>query len=179
MKNFSELWQQQSNKAPERRQSTRIVTLKNAAWVFGVILALLVVVSAWNERRYRSPEARGRLQRSREAPAAPVARPMEVVEEPVSSDSATPRPVYLRDGRPLELDTPAPTPPAQTPYRPSVAAPEPKAGPTLKETKKRGGRTVITGGADGVRVDVEPATTTRPELTTTQPPNPPDREFQH
>jgi len=42
-------------KFPERRHHTRIMTLKNAAWFFGILLVLFLAVSTFNEFRGRHP----------------------------------------------------------------------------------------------------------------------------
>jgi hypothetical protein len=46
---------------PERRQSLRILTLKNAAWLLGILLALFIAYSIYNELRpaQRLGERRG------------------------------------------------------------------------------------------------------------------------
>jgi len=49
-----------SRRFPERRQSTRFLTLKNAAWFFGGLFALFIAYSSYNELSPRN-ESRERL----------------------------------------------------------------------------------------------------------------------
>ncbi|HEV7239359.1 MAG TPA: hypothetical protein VGQ36_08975 [Thermoanaerobaculia bacterium] len=133
-------------KFPERRHSTRFLTLKNAAWIFGGLLALFIAYSAYNEMRPRNA-SRGRLYERGSAGSVTttVRKPAEVIEEGRrSSHDGFATPSLAEPARPLPRYVPPPEQPIST----------------LKTTRQRGGRTVITGDADGLRVDVRPATTT-------------------
>jgi hypothetical protein len=132
-------------KFPERRHSTRLLTLKNAAWIFGGLLALFIAYSSYNEMRPRNA-SRGRLyERGSAGPeTTPVRKPAEVIEEGRRSS---------HDGFAI--------PSLAEPVRqmPRYVPPPEQPIPTLRTTRQRGGRTVVTGDADGLRVDVQPATT--------------------
>jgi len=124
----------------------RFLTLKNAAWVLGGLFVLFIAYSAYNELRPGN-KSRARLseQGSTAPVTAPVQKPVEVIEEGRQSSREFAEP---------ERRLPVYVPPPEKPI------------PTLKETRQRGGRTVITGGAEGLRVEERPRTTT----TETAPP---------
>lgn len=147
---------------PERRQHLRIVTLKNAAWLLGALIVFFLAYSTWNELRPRDP-SRERLYERSSAGTTPAAAPApaEAIEEPPIADET----FTIRGGaNPLVPPPPPPPPPA------AVATAERPRRSTLKEARQRGERVVITGGAQGVRVEATPA-----PATTTQPAIPPDR----
>ena len=152
---------------PERRQHLRIITLKNAAWLLGGLIALFVAFSTWNELRPRDP-ARERLYERGSAGTTPVPKPRqaEVIEErPIDDRTST----FGGSAYPL---TPAPPlPPLPPPAAPVATTGERARRLTLKQARQRGERIVITGGAEGVSVGAKPApaTTTEPEV----PPDPP------
>lgn len=133
---------------PERRRHVRILTLKNAAWAAGAFIVLFIAFSAWNE--LRTPHSsRDRLyQRGVDAPPPKKERaPVETVEEDPVSDQT----FSVRAGaHPL---APPPSTPASAP--PAAVAEQPPRV-TLKETRKRGQRIVITGGTEGVSVNTTP-----------------------
>ncbi len=154
---------------PERRSGVRILTLKNAGWLALSVAVLFFVFSSYMEHRTRGREGFGRLYDSRIDDArgsSPAARPEVVLEaqEPPAGDGGT-----LRSGRgDVLLEATASAEPAAVEAAP-VAAKRPV------RLRRDGGRVTITGGADGVRVDAQPAVT-QPELgrvptaTTTEPP---------
>lgn len=135
---------------PERRRRVRILTLKNAAWAAGGLIVLFAAFSAWNELR-PTDSSRDRLyQRGSDAlPAKTERAPAQTVEEvPVSDQTFT-----VRNGaHPL-----APPPPPPTAAAP-VASAEPTRRVTLTESRRRGQRVTISGGAEGVSVETTPAT---------------------
>src|SRR5687768_8566071 len=108
-------------KFPERRQSTRFLTLKNAAWVFGGLFVLFIVYSTYNELSSRNTSREGLSERDRAAlPATPVRKPAEVIEEgPRSSREGFATPNLAEPDRRL--------PPYVPPPEPSIS--------TLKETR--------------------------------------------
>ncbi len=125
---------------PERRHGTRILTLKNTVWVLAGLLAFFVLFSAYNEHKPRNASRESLSQRRDGGPPAAAARkPAAALDSPVSEEETV-----------IEPDPPPPPPPV-------VPARTPARTPTLKETRQRGGRVVITGGAEGVQVEVRPA----------------------
>ena len=144
---------------PERRRHWRLVTLRNAAWLLGGLIVLFIAVSAWNE--LRPPDRSGERLYQRGSgdtpPAAPPRAEKVVEDQPVSDQTFT-----LRGASGELALAPAPAP------APSAAPAERPRRTTLKEAKERGQRIVITSDADGVRVDVTPAS-----ATTTQTAAPP------
>lgn len=140
---------------PERRSGFRILTLKNAGWLALSLTVLFLIFSAYMERRSRGTENYGRLYDRRiEAtrPAAPQAKPEVVTEAPE-------RPVERRD---VLLNRQEEEPAA------TATAAAPVVPPDRKPIRPRRGdeRVVISGGSDGVRVDIQPA----PPTATTTPP---------
>ena len=133
-------------KFPERRQGIRFLTLKNAAWVLGGLVVLFIAYSSYNELRPPNASRKRLYERSSAGPlTTPVRKPAEVIEEGRrSSRESFATPNLAEPARPLPRYVPPPEQPI----------------PTLKTTRQRGGRTVITGDADGLRVEVRPATTT-------------------
>ena len=135
---------------PERRQHVRIVTLKNAAWLLGGSIVLFLAISAWNELRPRDP-SRQRLYERGSAATTPAAAPSpaETIEEPITEQTFT-----VRGGaNPLAPQPSSSSPPSA----PVVATAERPRHVTLKEALRRGERVVVTGGAEGVRVEATPA----------------------
>jgi hypothetical protein len=154
---------------PERRSGVRIITLKNAGWLALSATVLFFLFSSYMERRSRGTEGFGRLYDSRidEARApAPAARPEVILEGP--EQPAGERGV-LQNGRGDVLLE------ATESVEPAAVAPAPPVARRPVRLRRDGGRVVITGGADGVRVDAQPAPS-QPELgrvppaTTTEPP---------
>ena len=148
---------------PERRSGVRILTLKNAGWLALSVTVLFFLFSAYMERRSRGTEGFGRLYDSRidearvPAPAAPPEVILEAPDQPAGSGRGD---VLLEATESVE---------------PAVVAPAPAPARRPVRLRRDGERVVITGGADGVRVDAQPAPT-QPELgrvppaTTTEPP---------
>ncbi|HEX6096646.1 MAG TPA: hypothetical protein VF432_10005 [Thermoanaerobaculia bacterium] len=145
---------------PERRSGFRIVTLKNAAWLALALTVLFFLFSAYMERRARGGSSYGRLYDRRieraTRPAAPRAQPEVVLEAPE-------RPVVRRDvlqdrrdeeSRDVTISAGTAT----------TAAPAAVRQPV--RLRRDGDRVVISGGAEGVRVDVQPA----PPTATAPPP---------
>ena len=63
---------------PERRQHLRIVTLKNAMWLFVALSVLFIAFSAWNELRPPDPSRESLSERgSVGATPAPDSKPAE------------------------------------------------------------------------------------------------------
>ncbi|HEX2122781.1 MAG TPA: hypothetical protein VHL59_14180 [Thermoanaerobaculia bacterium] len=125
---------------PERRQGMRILTLKNAVWVLVGLVAFFILFSAYNEHSPRDASRDSLSQRRAEGPPAATARkPAAAPDTPVAEEEAV-----------VEPEPPPPAPPV-------VPVRTPARTPTLKETRQRGGRVVITGGAEGVQVEVRPA----------------------
>jgi len=147
---------------PERRRHWRIVTLKNAACLLGGLIILFIAFSAWNEVRPRDSSRERLYQKGNGGtpPAAPP-QPAKVVEEPPVADQTS----AVHHGS----DLLAP-PPASTPSLVSHPTSERPRLTTLKEARQRGQRIVITGGAEGLRVEATPAL-----ATTTETSVPPDR----
>jgi hypothetical protein len=146
---------------PERRQQLRVVTLKNAAWLFAGLLALFIIVSTFNELRPGN-SSRERLYEQGSSAAPPPtergpakAAAKAVEQQPVVDQTSTAR----RNAHSL-MPSPPPTPPAAP-----VAIAEPPHRLTLKEARQRGERIVVTGGSEGVRVQATPAPPPAPEIT--------------
>ena len=141
---------------PERRSGFRIITLKNAGWLALALTVLFLLFSAYMERRSRGTSNYGRLYDRRiedTRPAAPQAKPEVVTEAPE-------QPVERRD---VLLNKQEEEPAA------TVTPAVPAAPPERKPIRPRRGdeRVVITGGSDGVRVDIQPAPP--PPATSTEP----------
>ena len=139
---------------PERRSGVRIITLKNAGWLALSLTVLFLIFSAYMERRSRGTSHYGRLYDRRidaTPPAAPPAPPEVVVEAP--SQPVVRRDV-LQDRQ--DDDSHGLTPSAATA---TTAAPAVRQPVRLRRS---GERIVISGGTEGVRVDVHPATATAP-----------------
>lgn len=151
---------------PERRQHLRIVTLKNAAWLLGGLIVLFLAVSAWNELRPADASRERLYERGSGAttpatttPAAPAA-PDTIEERPIADHT------YSVRGRESGLAAPPPSPPPAA----AVAATERPSHVTFEEARQRGERIVITGGAEGMRVEARPASAIPTETAV-----PPDR----
>jgi hypothetical protein len=142
----------------EQRQHIRILTLKNAAWAFGGLLIVFIVVSAWNELKPENT-SRKRLYERGSVSAPPAPETVEVSDDRTISDQT-----YANRGAERSLG------PATPPARSTASVPPPPRRPTLKETRQRGGKMTITGDADGLKVEVEPAAATPPARSV-----PPDR----
>jgi hypothetical protein len=147
---------------PERRQHLRILTLKNAVWLLCALIVLFMAFSTWNELR-TGDSSRERLYERGAAEARDTEPAQTKPLEPISDETFS----SGRGGNPLVPPRPIPTPP------PPAAEPAPAVQRTLKERRQRGERTVITGGAEGVRVETTtapPAETLTATETTTAPP---------
>ncbi|HEX9985847.1 MAG TPA: hypothetical protein VGF69_21485 [Thermoanaerobaculia bacterium] len=130
---------------PDRRRGFRILTLKNAGWFALSVTVLFIIYSTYMEHRSRGDSTYGRLYERRIAatrPPAPPA-PLEVITE------APERPVVRRD---VLLNRQDEAPLGVT----STAAPAP-AAPQPVRLRRDGDRVTISGGTEGVRVDVQPA----------------------
>jgi hypothetical protein len=144
---------------PERRSGIRILTLKNAGWLALALTVLFVIFSMYMERRSRGASNYGRLYDSRinaTRPAAPPVQREVVTEAPEPRIPVVRRDVLLdrREEASPDLATSADTTTAATP---AVRQPV--------RLRRDGDRVVISGGAEGVRVDVQP-----PPPTATAPP---------
>ena len=142
---------------PERRRRWRVMTLKNAAWLAGGLVALFLAVSLWNEFRPRNPSRERLYERRSSAGAAPPSeapRPaaVNVEEAPVTDETFA---VRRNSGLLAPAPAPAPAPPPAA-VTTSEAAPR----TTLKQARQRGERIVVTGGAEGLRVESAPAPAT-------------------
>jgi hypothetical protein len=143
----------------DRRSGKRILTLKNfglALLVSAVAFAMISIASEFRPGRHGDY---GRLYSSRKLPTpAPSPSPVVVVKEQEVPDHAVADPTlvnvpnteeYLGVVRPVPIDTVESTAPAADST--SFAAP-----PTpVVDTVGRGERIVLTGGPDGVRLDVK------------------------
>lgn len=138
---------------PERRSGIRIVTIKNAAWVALSVTVLFIIVSAYMERRTRGTAEYGRLYDRRiEVATPPPAAPLEVIEE--TPEQA---PARSENGRRLELLR-------ETPETAAVIAPAAAPAAPQPVRRRRGkGRVVISGDANGVNMDVQPAAPPPPQ----------------
>jgi hypothetical protein len=145
---------------PKRRQHLRIMTLKNAAWLLAGLIVLFLVFSTWNELGPGDPSRERLYQRGSDGtpPRAAPAPAKAIEERPITDQTSTVR------GGANSLAPPPPLPPSE----PAVAPAESPRRLTLKEARRRRERIVITGGAEGVRVEATPATKTEPAV-------PPDR----
>lgn len=140
---------------PERRSGIRIITLKNAGWLLLSLAVLFVLFSAYMERRSRGTESYGRLYERRiedTRPAAPQAKPEVLTEAPE-------QPVERRD---VLLNRQEEAPAETVTVATSVAPPPRKPIPPRRGDE----RVVISGGSEGVRVDIQPAP---PAATATVP----------
>jgi hypothetical protein len=145
---------------PDRRSGIRIVTLKNAGWLALSLTVLFLVYSAYMERRSHGASDYGRLYDRRiEAtrPAAPPAPREVVVEAPEPPAAVVRRDVLLNRQEEASPDLP-PSAATATTAAPAVRRPV--------RLRRDGERVVISGGTEGVRVDVQPA----PPTATAPPP---------
>jgi hypothetical protein len=145
---------------PERRSGFRIFTLKNAGWLALSLTVLFLVYSTYMERRSHGATNYGRLYDRRIEPTRPTAPPVEreiVTEAP----EARPAPAVRRDVllNRQEDAFPERTTSAQTATTAAPVAPQPV------HLRRDGDRVVISGGTEGVRIDVQP-----PPPTATAPP---------
>lgn len=125
-------------KFPERRRRIRLLTLKNAAWFLGGLFVLFIAYSSYNELRSGNGSRARLSEQTNTAPlTTPVPKTVEVIEEGRQSLAT---PTFAEPERRLPVYVPPPEKPI----------------PTLKETRQRGGRTVITGGAEGLHVGERP-----------------------
>lgn len=135
---------------PERRNSLRIITLKNAGWLALSLIVLLIAMSAFT--RFRSPRKSDHHllydQKIGAATPSKPSRPPETVSEasPGREIDASRREKFLT----VEPSTAAAT--VTRPTEPTPPVPEP-----IRLGRNGGGRVVMSGGSDGVRVDVQPA----------------------
>jgi hypothetical protein len=131
----------------------RVFTLKNAAWLALSVAVLFLIFSTYMERRSHGTSSYGRLYERRidvaDAPK-PRTRPEIIREAPTETVAA---PAAVEDDRGEEiLGVTASEPPAtETTVSPSPALPRAHRG------RREGGRVTITGVADGVRLDIQPA----------------------
>ncbi|HEV8658300.1 MAG TPA: hypothetical protein VGS96_06695 [Thermoanaerobaculia bacterium] len=135
---------------PERRNSLRIITLKNAGWLALSLIVLLIAMSAFT--RFRSPRKSDHHllydQKIGAATPSKPSRPPETVSEasPGREIDASRREKFLT----VEPVTATATEPTQLSTAPALTQP-------IRLGRNGGGRVVISGGSDGVRVDVQPA----------------------
>lgn len=112
---------------------------------------LFLIVSAYMERRSRGTAEYGRLYDRRiDVATPPPAPPLEVIEE--TPEQA---PVRPENGRRLELLRERPEP-AEVVAPGAASAPQPAAPQPARRRRGKGG-IVISGDANGVQIDVEPA----------------------
>jgi hypothetical protein len=140
---------------PDRRRGIRILTLKNAGWLALSLTVLFFVYSFYIEHRTHSDATYGRLYGRRIAATVPPPQqpPLDVITEAPGQ----PQPVERRDVlQNRQDDALGVTPPATA----TPAAPQPV------RLRRNGDRVVVSGGAEGVRVDVQPA----PPAATVPPP---------
>jgi len=130
---------------PERRSLVRIVTLKNAGWLAISVTVLLIVVSAFTQFRARYNREHRLLYDQRiEATTRPSPLPPADTVTEAAVDGQT-----GASGREKFLTiTPSTAPTTVT--APSVTEP-------IRLGGNGGGRVVISGGSEGVRVSVQPA----------------------
>lgn len=141
---------------PERRQSTRYLTLKNAARAAIVLVVAFILLSIW--AAYRPGHSGASLwEKGAMSPDSPPAprEPMPVIREGSTADYPPARLIQVLNDAPVAPPAPRP-PPRQKTIEPRE--PQPRLG--------NGQRIVISGGSEGIRVHVE---------TTTVPPAPPLR----
>lgn len=141
---------------PERRQRVRVITLKNVAWLSGALFLLFLAYSLYNELRPRNA-SQERLYERRGADAAPKRKPSAAIEAHPVSDETFAVPQFVERPAPPAPSTIAP---------PSIPAARRRPPPTLKEAARSGKRISVSGGAEGVRVEV---------TATTERAAPPDR----
>jgi hypothetical protein len=146
---------------PERRSGFRIFTLKNARWLALSLTVLFLVYSAYMERRSHGVSNYGRLYDRRidaTRPAARLVQPEIVTEAPEPGLAPVVRRDVLlnrqEDASP-ELTTSAQT---TTTVAPAVRQPV--------RLRRDGDRVVISGGTEGISIDVQPA----PPTATAPPP---------
>ncbi|HYI07575.1 MAG TPA: hypothetical protein VEK57_00765 [Thermoanaerobaculia bacterium] len=158
---------------PERRSGVRIFTFKNAGWLALAVTVLFVVFSVWMEFRSRDGSGFGRLydRRMEATNPPPAARRPEVVHEAPGPTLDGPRQEPARGNELLGVTDSA----TRTETTASAA---PAVRPPVR-LRRGGGRVVVSGGAAGVRVDVQPAPQPQPAkppppeetpATTTDPP---------
>jgi hypothetical protein len=146
---------------PERRSGIRILTLKNAGWLALSLTVLFVLFSMYMERRSRGASNYGRLYDRRidvTRPAAPPVQREIVTETPERPAAPVVRRDVLLDRR--EEASPDLAPSAETATTAAPAARQPV------RLRREGDRVVISGGSEGVRVDVQPV----PPTATAPPP---------
>lgn len=145
----------------DRRVGRRILTLKNFYISLLVGALVLAVISISSEWRPEPAGTYGRLYSSRTLPAAPpvpkpeVIREQEIPEQAAADPmlvSTLPKEQYMAVPT-TEIETPAVAieTPAATAGSTSFAAPEEPAVNAVGD----GERLVLTGGPDGVRLDVK------------------------
>ena len=122
-------------KYPERRQRTRIVTLRNFAWLTLVSLLAFAAVSLRSELRGRHMHDYGRII-DHQLDAKVERKPVEVVED---LTPAAPQPTRSEPMEVVSLDEPAPPPAAVS----SAATIAPVPGES---------RVAIVGGPEGVKL---------------------------
>jgi hypothetical protein len=153
---------------PERRSGFRIFTLKNARWLALSLTVLFLVYSAYMERRSQSATNYGRLYDRRIDLARPTAPP---VQREIVTEAPEPRPaqVVRRD---VLLNRQEDASPELT----SSAQTATTVAPVVRQPvrlRRDGDRVVISGGTEGVRIDVQPA----PPTATAPPPRGEVRRF--
>jgi hypothetical protein len=119
-------------KFPERRQSVRIVTLRNFAWFILASLLAFAAISLRSELRGRHMHDYGRLV-DHQIDATVARKPVEVIDESTSVPRTRSEPMEV-----ISLDAPAPPPPAVSSA--SVAA------------VPGDSRVAIVGGPEGVKI---------------------------
>jgi hypothetical protein len=140
----------------DRRQSRRILTLRNCAISMLAIAVVFASISIYNEKRRGAAGEYGRLFRS-QVPAANdgVARKTDVVSEGPVSDQSAPDPMLVAPAAREQLlvaNTNTTTQVTTTTIAPQVLA-------------SAGHGTTIVGDADGVKIVKAPTTSTAPVLS--------------
>jgi hypothetical protein len=146
---------------PERRSGFRIFTLKNAGWLALSLTVLFLLFSMYMERRSRGASNYGRLYDRRIDATRPAAKPVQ--REIVTEAPERPAPVVRRDVL-LDRREEASHDLATSAETATTAAPAVRQPVRLR---RDGDRVVISGGSEGVRVDVQPA----PPTATAPPPD--------
>ena len=131
---------------PDRRRGKRIVTLKNFRNASLVVLALFVIASIRSEMRGKPKDDYGRIV-SHELPAAPEAKPMEVISESAGvRDETSADTMLIQPAARAQFlgDTTLEPIPLLEPQTSTVAE--------QQRTTTDAGRVVIVGGMEGVSI---------------------------
>ena len=145
----------------DRRQSRRILTIKNCAISMLAIAVVIASISIYNEHRHAVAGEYGRLFGSQVSAANDgVARKNDVVTEGPVADQGAPDPMLVAPAarEQLLVAKTNTAPPATTTTIAPVAPPSPQVAASAHGT-------TIVGDADGVKIVKAPSTTTAPVLS--------------